>query len=150
MFEKAEAELLRIVEETRVRLNALEDEQQALTRTLHQAQDALTALAPERIEEEVAGEENTPSEHTGKYRKLYTHLCNYQGPEPLRMTFSAVEDILGFSLPPSSRRHLPHWYGYEGSAVARAIRDAGWKASRVNLEDETVEFRKYHSQGTVW
>ena len=58
----------------------------------------------------------------------------------MKLTFSEIEEILGFPLPPSSRKHLPHWYGYGGSAVARAIHDAGYTASRANLKDETVEF----------
>jgi hypothetical protein len=53
-----------------------------------------------------------------------------------------VEELIGFPLPPSCRRHLPHWYGAEGSAVARAIQDAGSKATLVSLEDEEVTFRK--------
>ena len=34
--------------------------------------------------------------------------------------------------------HLPHWYGYEGSAVARAIIDAGWRARNVDLANERL------------
>ncbi|MCU1498532.1 MAG: hypothetical protein JWM47_2485 [Acidimicrobiales bacterium] len=56
------------------------------------------------------------------------------------MTFADVERVLGFPLPASSRKHLPHWYGYEGSAVARAVRDAGWKATKVDLNAQTVIF----------
>jgi hypothetical protein len=56
------------------------------------------------------------------------------------MSFSQIERILGFPLPPSSRKHLPHWYGYKGSAVARAIGDAGWKATKVDLNAQTVVF----------
>ena len=57
-------------------------------------------------------------------------------------TLAGVECVLGFPLPPSSRRHLPHWYGYDNTAVGRAIRDAGWRARRVNLESETVTFQR--------
>ncbi|MDO8108292.1 hypothetical protein Q6348_13915 [Isoptericola sp. b441] len=56
------------------------------------------------------------------------------------MAFSDVEDVLGLPLPPSARNHLPHWYGYEGTALGRAIRDAGWRASGVNLTAERVTF----------
>lgn len=79
--------------------------------------------------------------HHGKYRPLWEWLV--KSPEvSVRLTFADVERILGFPLPPSSRRHLPHWYGYEGSAVARAIRDAGWKATDVNLNEQRVTFVK--------
>ena len=48
--------------------------------------------------------------------------------------------ILGFPLPDSCRSHSPHWYSYAGSAVARAIIDAGWHAANVNLSLESVTF----------
>lgn len=77
--------------------------------------------------------------HTGKYQALWAYLDEQRGPE-LKLSFSDVERILGFPLPASSRKHLPHWYGYAGSAVARAIRDAGWKATKVDLNAQTVVF----------
>jgi hypothetical protein len=56
------------------------------------------------------------------------------------MSFEAVEEVLGLALLESARTHLPHWYGYDGTALGRAIRDAGWKATRVDLADERVVF----------
>jgi len=56
-------------------------------------------------------------------------------------TFAEIEQVLGCPLPPSSRRHQPHWHSYEGSAVVRAIIDAGWKAS-VDMNAERVTFRR--------
>jgi hypothetical protein len=53
----------------------------------------------------------------------------------MSVTFAEVEEVLGFPLPNSCRNHVPHRHSDEGSAVARAIIDAGWKASRVNLRD---------------
>ena len=58
----------------------------------------------------------------------------------MRTSFSHIEDILGFTLPDSCRDYEAHWHSYDGSAVARAIADAGWKASHVNLTAETVTF----------
>ncbi|WBQ04465.1 DUF262 domain-containing protein [Kribbella sp. CA-293567] len=75
--------------------------------------------------------------HTGKYEPLWRWLRDCEKGE-VHLTFSKVEQILGFSLPNSSRDHPPHWYSYEGSAVARAIIDAGWKATHVQLSAETV------------
>lgn len=79
--------------------------------------------------------------HEGKYRPLWEYLG---GVKELRLTmsFNEVERVLGFPLPPSSRHHQPHWYGYKGSAVARAIIDAGWKAQNVDLVSEHVTFAK--------
>lgn len=80
-------------------------------------------------------------EHNGKYRPLWEYLKE-SGENRISLTFAEVERVLGFALPPSSRKHHPHWYGYEGSAVARAIVDAGWKAHDVDLAREQVTFVK--------
>ena len=74
-------------------------------------------------------------QHEGKYRPLWEHLVNSKETR-LQMSFEDVERVLGFPLPPSSRDHQPHWYGYKGSAVARSIIDAGWKAQKVDLASE--------------
>lgn len=77
--------------------------------------------------------------HEGKYRALWAWLRD-QDRHEIRLTFAEIEQIIGMALPPSARNHLPHWYGYAGTALGRAIRDAGWKASQVNLTDERVVF----------
>jgi hypothetical protein len=76
-------------------------------------------------------------QHAGKYRPLWEWLTRQPNGE-IKMTFAAIESVLDFPLPRSSRDHLPHWYGYKGSAVARAIIDAGWRAHNVDLKAETV------------
>jgi len=35
---------------------------------------------------------------------------------------------------------VAHWHGYEGSALARAIKDAGWRSRHVDLAAGTVAF----------
>ncbi len=77
--------------------------------------------------------------HVGKYRELWSWLGQQQADE-LPMSFDAIEQILGMPLPPSARKHTVHWYGYKGTALGRAIRDAGWRASQVNLTAERVTF----------
>lgn len=77
--------------------------------------------------------------HTGKYRALWRWLRE-QTTERVELTFEQVEQIIGGPLPPSCRLHLAHWYGFDGSAVARAVLDAGWKATAVDLQRETVAF----------
>ncbi|SMD23909.1 DUF262 domain-containing protein [Lentzea albidocapillata] len=83
--------------------------------------------------------------HTGKYRALWRWL-RQQPSEDVSLSFAQVEQILDGPLPPSARNHLPHWYGYDGTALGRAIRDAGWKATHVNLIDERVTFVHIASQ----
>ncbi len=96
------------------------------------------APQPSRQLEEEADDSSMPS-HTGKYRKLWTWLREQDGDE-IPLAFEEVEEVLGIPLPPSARLHMPHWYGYEGTALGRAIRDAGWKASKVDLQEQRVVF----------
>jgi hypothetical protein len=77
--------------------------------------------------------------HTGKYEPLWRWLLARRE-DRLQPSFEEIERILGFPLPPSSRRHAAHWYSYEGSAVVRAVVDAGWRACEVDLAKETVVF----------
>lgn len=105
----------------------------------------VTATAPGDGEDESASGINAEAEdpsvpsHTGKYRKLWAWL-RAQDAEEIFLTFEEVEEVLGISLPSSARLHIPHWYGYEGTALGRAIRDAGWKASNVDLQEQRVTF----------
>ena len=94
---------------------------------------------PEEEPELAVAPEADMESHTGKYKALSAWLAT-QDQDEVRLSFGQVEEVLGFELPPSARNHLPHWYGYEGTALGRAIRDAGWKASLVNLTDERVTF----------
>jgi hypothetical protein len=79
----------------------------------------------------------THREHHGKYQALWRWLRE-RDDDLFATTFGEIEDVLGFPLPASCRAHLPHWYGYEGSAVARAIIDAGWRARNVDLANESL------------
>lgn len=81
--------------------------------------------------------------HTGKYRELWRWLRDQPG-DDVRTTFAGVETVLGMPLPPSARQYVAHWHGYEGSALARAIKDAGWRSSHVDLASGTVVFVRDH------
>lgn len=70
----------------------------------------------------------------GKYRRLYTHLCSLTMQE-WRTTFSEVETIIGFGLPPSARLHRPWWSnqsGRIGHSQALAWAAAGWETAEVD------------------
>ena len=75
--------------------------------------------------------------HTGKYRPLWEWLLQQDRTE-IRISFSGLERQAGITLPESCRAHPPHWHSYQGSAVVRAIVDAGWHASRVDLNAAMV------------
>jgi hypothetical protein len=79
--------------------------------------------------------------HRGKYRQLSVWLSN-QDVDQVRASFGEIEEAMGRRLPGSCRDHVRHWHSYQGSAVARAIADAGWRARDVNLTAETVRFER--------
>ena len=80
----------------------------------------------------------------GKYQGLYAHLTGLQSRE-WRTSFSEIEEILGFGLPPSARLHRPWWgnqNGGSGHSHALAWSVAGWETAEVNMEAETLVFRR--------
>ncbi len=80
----------------------------------------------------------------GKYRRLYTHLCSLTMQE-WRTTFSEVESIIGFGLPPSARLHRPWWSnqsGRIGHSQALAWAAAGWETAEVDMDAETLLLRR--------
>lgn len=59
----------------------------------------------------------------------------------LPVTFAELEEVLGFPLPPSARKHSAWWSNNVSTHVAvRVWRDAGWRTSRVDLSGERVVF----------
>lgn len=84
--------------------------------------------------------------HTGKYRPLWEWLLQQERRE-IRVSFSELERLAGVTLPESSRAHVAHWHSYQGSAVVRAIVDAGWHAARVDLNASVVSLVPGHAPG---
>ena len=86
----------------------------------------------------------------GKYHKLYERLNRLQSSE-WKTCFSEVESILGFSLPPSARRHRPWWANQRsdnGHNHALAWTAAGWETDEVDMDAETLSFRRRKSSKT--
>jgi hypothetical protein len=72
---------------------------------------------------------------TGYLRSLPSTEC--------RMSFQEVEEVLGFQLPPSARRHRPWWSNNpHNSAMTKAWLAAEFRTERVDMERETLVFRK--------
>ncbi len=79
----------------------------------------------------------------GKYRRLYSHLCGLQAQE-WRTTFSEIEAIIGFHLPPSARLHRPWWANQSGGGHSHALAwcAAGWETAEVDMDAETLLLRR--------
>ena len=81
-----------------------------------------------------------------KYEPLKHHLEGRSGYE-VPVSFAQIEQILGFRLPASARKHQAWWANTGGSHVhAAAWLDAGWRTCGVDLAGERVVFRKAPSE----
>ena len=84
----------------------------------------------------------------GKYRRLYAHLCGRRSRE-WSASFADVEAVLGFQLPFSARMHRPWWANQSrgnGHSHALAWTTAGWETAHVDMEAETLLFRRKHAE----
>lgn len=82
----------------------------------------------------------------GKYQRLYSYLHSLQAKE-WRTSFGEVEAVVGFQLPPSARLHRPWWGNQKrsnGHSHALAWSVAGWETADVDMDAETLLFRRQH------
>ena len=77
-----------------------------------------------------------------KYAPLGIYLKS-AGFESISMTFTEIEQIIKTSLPPSARKHRPWWSNNtSNSAMTRSWIAAGFKATQVNMNEESLVFVK--------
>ena len=84
----------------------------------------------------------------GKYRRLYSYLHSLQAQE-WRTSFGEIEAVVGFQLPPSARLHRPWWGNQKrsnGHSHALAWSVAGWETAEVDMDAETLLFRRRHPE----
>jgi len=80
----------------------------------------------------------------GKYLLLYTYLENRYA-DTVVLTFSEIEDLLGFALPEQARLHQEWWTDTETSAAGPSYSDSWILASRTaapNMLAGTVAFER--------
>jgi len=79
----------------------------------------------------------------GKYSKLFEYLIDRQS-EEWTTSFPELEALLGFALPNSARIYRPWWANdnRNGHSQSMAWSMAGWKTTAVDLDNETLTFRK--------
>lgn len=78
-----------------------------------------------------------------KYQKLEEWLKN---PQELTLTFSQIESILGFKLPPSASEYGQWWENDESHSQAKAWLSAGYKtinASHIPDNEKVTFVKKY-------
>lgn len=78
----------------------------------------------------------------GKYEPLKSYMAQ-TGVSRIRLTFQQVEEILGFSLPPSARKHPEWWSNHtKGHSHSRAWVDEGWISLDVDVAGGSVTFAR--------
>ena len=84
----------------------------------------------------------------GKYQ-VYSHLSGLQSKE-WRTSFREIESILGFSLPASARRYNAWWANETivQHSQCLAWTAAGWETADVDMNAETLSFRRLKSSKT--
>jgi len=77
-----------------------------------------------------------------KYDPLRNHLLR-TGTDLTPMNFREIEEVLGFALPPSARRHRAWWSNSTSNGVMTdAWLAAGYKSEDVDMESERLVFRR--------
>jgi hypothetical protein len=77
-----------------------------------------------------------------KYEPLQKHL-EQASLAQVPMTFAEIEAILGFSLPPSSRRYRAWWSNNAlNSAITDAWLRAGYHSEQVDMQRRRLVFRR--------
>lgn len=105
------------------------DEAQVAALATGDARDVLRLVA--NVPADAAAPDEVTDHQGTKYAALTAWLAD-EPDEAFEVSFGTLEEVLGFPLPPSCRRYVAHWHGARGSAVARAIKAAGWRARHVD------------------
>lgn len=78
--------------------------------------------------------------YDGKYAALARHLEG-QATSPVAMTFGQIEQVLGFSLPESARRHQA-WWANQGRGHSLAWQSVGYAVTALSVDEERLTFLK--------
>ena len=75
-----------------------------------------------------------------KYQPLFDYLSIC--PDDVELSFSKIEEILGFHLPSSSRKYRANWANDKTFPMPRMWMSAGFLSYAVDMEKEIVHFRR--------
>ena len=76
-----------------------------------------------------------------KYGPLTQYLTGFDR-NSVRLTFSRLEEILGFSLPPSANKYAAWWSNHDSHPQAVAWMAADWRQTNYSLPEKWVELTK--------
>lgn len=101
-----------------------------------QPQPALEEVQPPVVEETRSG--------GSRYEPLARYLQSQPADiDSIELSLTAIEEIIGDPLPPSARRHRAAWANDPtNKPQAQQWLDAGWRVSRVSLDDQRIVFTR--------
>jgi hypothetical protein len=73
-----------------------------------------------------------------KYRKLTEYLKGLSDPD-IQLTFTQIEEILGFTLPVSANQYQA-WWSNNPRSQSLGWLEAGWRTANLDLAEERVTF----------
>lgn len=85
--------------------------------------------------------DDKPVHGSKRYRLLSEYLYN-SNLDRLRLSFSEIERILGFSLPESAYTHKASWANTKTHSIAQSWLVVNYKTSLVDLDNKIIEFEK--------
>ncbi len=106
---------------------------------IKQLEDEVEALKSKNIQ--AASKDEESGKISKKYRKLTERLFQAEG-KPVRLSFSEIENVIGFKLPDSARVHRAFWANTTTHSIALSWLYAGYKTVDVDIENEMILFER--------
>lgn len=78
---------------------------------------------------------------SGKYYKLESYLIQSEDPI-VALSFSEIEEILGFPLPPSAYKHQALWSNSKSHPIALSWLNAGYNTEQLSLTGQSIVFKR--------
>jgi hypothetical protein len=101
--------------------------------------DSYTSKMPEESDQDMVEDpEQKQNKYHGKYSPLKDYLRAAEDDE-IELSFSEIEEILGFTLPSSAHKYSA-WWSNGGQSHSHAWLDVGWKVEDSNFADQTIRF----------
>ena len=88
-----------------------------------------------------AGNDKSGRSKLSKFENLSAFFAEMKK-DNITLTFSEIERILGFRLSPSAREVKQYWSNSDSHSIAQCWLKYGYKTYAIDLEKETVSFRK--------
>ena len=76
-----------------------------------------------------------------KYQKLTQYLLD-RGEREIPLSFSQIQEILGFSLDASAYQYREFWANCTASTKAYSWMEAGYEITEIDLKGQTVLFKQ--------